>query len=377
MSRSPTRPPARLPGRRGLRAGLLLVLLLVLSGCLKYELMLVVDENDKMNGTLIVAVAREFAAGENILGQTGDLNPSGGTVTKEAYEDADYIGSRYIIDGVPISEIDSLSSDSSIRFSLTREGQEYVLDASINFDLAGTEAVPSATSFTAMVSFTFPGAVTESNGMIDGNTVVWSALRPDAENTLAARASAVSNGQASDPASASGIPWWIWVLGSAGVLLLCVIVVILVLRNRRATKAAQSPGAPGGWSEQQPGSYDQYGNWSAAGAGNSHQSGYYDSGLAEGYGSYYGTYGKTPSGAYDYQSGGSYQGSGAITGDTYGGPPGTAPAPTYPHPAYPQAGYAPGHPALGYPPGGYSGETVVGYPDSSQPGHDWDVRPTT
>ncbi len=368
VSRSPTRPSARPRGRRGLRAGLLLGLLLVLSGCLKYDLMLVVNEDDTMDGTLIVAVAREFAAGQDIIGQAGELNPSKGTVTTEAYEDADYVGTRYIISGVPISEIDSLSSDASSQFALTHEGEEYVLDASINFNLAGAEGLGTgAASFTAMVSFTFPGRVTESNGMIDGNTVVWSALRADAENTLTARASAISNGQASAAASPGGTAWWLWAAGGAAVALVAVIAVGLVLRKRRAAAA----GAAGAWVGQEPGGYDYYGNWIPA-EGYGQQSGYYDSGLTDGYGSYYGTYGETPSRAYDYQSGGAYPGtSGAITGDTYGGPPGTAPAPTVPQPAYPQAGYG-----TGYPPGGYSGATVVGYPGPPQPpDQGWVVRP--
>ena len=355
VSRSPTLSSARGPGRRGLGAGLLLGLLLVLSGCLKYDLMLVVDENDTINGTLIIAVAREFAVGEDIFGQTGDLTPSEGSVTKEAYEDADYIGSRYIISGVPISEIDSLSTDSSTRFSLTHEGQEYVLDATIDFNLSGSETVPTEASFTAMVSFTFPGAVTESNGTVDGNTVVWSQLRPDAENTLTARASAVSNGQASAAsASAAGIPW-IWVTVTAGALVVVVIIVLLLSRRRRAAQRAQG-GSPGAWAAQQAGGYDQYGNWIPP-AGYGQESGYYDSGQADGYGSYYGTYGDTPGGAYDYQTGGPYPAApGAVTGDTYGGPPGTAPAPhpTSPQPGYAQPGYAqPGYPQAGYPQAGH------------------------
>ncbi|MDQ3054917.1 MAG: hypothetical protein M3R66_14190, partial [Actinomycetota bacterium] len=85
----------------------------LLSGCLKYDLTLMVNDDDTLDGTLIVAVAREFTVGEDVLGRSGELTPSQGTVTKEAYEDADYIGSRYVISGVPISEIDALSSDSS------------------------------------------------------------------------------------------------------------------------------------------------------------------------------------------------------------------------------------------------------------------------
>lgn len=329
-------------------------LLLVLSGCLKYDLTLVVSDDDKMDGTLIVAVAREFAAGQDILGQTGDVTTSEGTVTKEAYEDADYIGSRYVLSGVPISEIDSLSNDSSTQFSLTREGQEYVLDASINFNLSTTDAVPTSARFTAMVSVTFPGSVTESNGTIDGNTVVWPELKPDAENSLTARASAISNGQAASP-DQSGTAWWIWAIGGVGVLLVVLVIIALVVRKRRAAKAAQAASATGVWPGPQQGPVGEYPGYAPA-TEHAQESGYYDSGVAEGYGSFYGTYGETPSGSADYPSG-------RTTGDTYRGPPGTAPAPQ------------PGYPQPGNPPGGNSGQTVVGYPDPSPPAQGWVVPP--
>ncbi|MEJ7702902.1 MAG: hypothetical protein WKF47_04235 [Geodermatophilaceae bacterium] len=261
----------------------------VLSGCLKYDLMLLVNEDDTMDGTLIVAVAREFAVGEDIFGQSGDPTPSQGSVTKEAYEDADYIGSRYIFSGVPISEIDAFSSDNSTRFSLTHEGDEYVLDASLNFSLGGTESLPTDGSFSALVAITFPGAVIESNGTVDGNTVTWTQLRPGAENPLTARASAIANGQAGSPLD-SGIAWWIWAVGAAGALAVAGIIAAVVLRRRRAAKAAKASAETGTWQAQQQGGYDEHGNWVGT-PGNGQQSGYYDSGQAGGYDSYYGTYG--------------------------------------------------------------------------------------
>ncbi|CAN5360562.1 hypothetical protein BH24ACT9_BH24ACT9_15390 [soil metagenome] len=351
----PTR--ARSTRRRGLRAGLLLALAVLLSGCLKYDLMLVVTEDDTMDGSLIVAVAREFAAGQDIFGQSGGLTPSQGTIAKEAYEDADYVGSRYIISGVPISEIDVLSSDSSTRFSLTHQGEEYLLDASLDFNLSGTDSVPTDGSFTAMVSITFPGEVLESNGAIEGNSVVWTQLRPDAENSLTARASAVANGQAGS-SSESGIAWWIWALCAAALLAAAGIVTWLVLRGRRAAasaRAAQAGTAVAPGPEQQ-GWYDAYGAWIPA-PGYGEKSGY--SGHDGGYESYHGTYGDPWAG--DPVATGPYGDSYAgPSGDTYGGPPGTAP---YPQVAPPSAGY--------------SGQTVVSPPGQPALPQPWSPRPPT
>jgi len=367
MTRSLRRTPVGSNRRRGLRAGLVLGLALVLSGCLKYDLALVVSEDDTMDGTLIIAVAREFAVGDDVLGRIGDVTTSQGSVSKEPYEDADFIGSRYVLTDVPISEIDALATEGSSRLTLTREGDEFILDSILNFNLGGTQSIPAGSSFTAMISFTFPGAVLDSNGTISGNTVTWTELSPDADNSLTARASAVANGQ-SGSATGSGTPWWVWVLVGVGVLLVLGVITAFILRRRRAAKGV-APAAAEGWPAQQHGGYNEYGIWVPAVHGQ--ESGYHDSGQEGGYGSYYGTYGETPSGSYDYSQGRTYgDTSGGAGGDTYGGPPGTEPQPQG---GYPQAGY----PQAGYPQGGYSGQTAIGHPDAPEPPHAWTVRHPT
>ncbi len=353
--------PTRSNGRRGLRAVLCLLLALVLTSCLKYDLTLIVNEDDTLDGTLIVAVAREFAAGQDIFGQSEELTPSEGSITKEAYEDADYVGSRYVIAGVPISEIDALSSDSSTRFSLTHNGDEYVLDASLTFNIGAADSIPTDDSFSAMVAMTFPGEVLESNGAIDGNTVTWTALRADADNSLTARASAVANGEAGS-AGDSGVAWWIWALGAAGLLALAAIGTVIVLSKRRTAGAATATQA---WQAQQPGGYetDAYGNWvPASGSGQPgyqqpgyqqpgyQQPGYYDSGQEGGYDSYYGTPGASYGQSLSQPYGGSY-------GESYTGPPGTGI-----------------DPSTGHPYGSYSGQTVVRPPDNS-PASGWNPVP--
>ncbi|MDQ4038207.1 MAG: hypothetical protein M3313_07635, partial [Actinomycetota bacterium] len=334
MTRSVFHSPVRSSRRREWRAGLLVGLVLLLSGCLKYDLTLVVSEDDTLDGTMIVAIAREFAVGEEALGRTGDITTSQGSVIKEPYEDADYVGSRFVLSGVPISEIDALATDGSSQFSLTRDGDQFVLDANLDFNLAGSESVPTGSSFTAMVSFSFPGAVLESNGEINGNTVAWTELSPDTANSLTARASAVPNGQAtSSPGSAT--PWWLWALVGVGVLLVLSIIAAFLRRSGRVARAAAQAG-PQGWPGQQPGAYNEYGVWVPATV-DGQQSGYHDSGQEGGYGSYYGTYGDTPSGAYDYPQAGSYGDPyGGAGADTYGGPAGTE-QPGYHHTGDPQA----------------------------------------
>lgn len=346
-------------------------LVLILSGCLKYDLTLEVSEDDTLSGTMIVAIAREFAVGEQALGRTGDITTTEGSVTKEPYEDADYVGSRFILNDIPISEIGALATDGSSEFTLTREGDEFVLDASLDFNLGGSDSIPTGSSFTAMVSFTFPGAVLESNGAISGNTVAWTELVPDAANSLTARASAVANGQAGETAS-SRTPWWVWALTGVGGLLVLGIGAMFILRRRRAATSAALV-TPQGWPTQQQGAYNEYGVWVPA-AVYGQQSGYHDSGQEGGYGSYYGTYGETPSGSDDYTHGRSapdtYDGGRA---DTYGGPPGTQPQPPYPQAGYPQGGYPQtGYLQTGYPQGSYPGQEI-GNPDP--PPHAWTVRP--
>lgn len=216
-------------------------LVLLLSGCLKYDLRVLVNEDDTMDGVLIFAVAREFAVGSDIFGQSAVLTPSSGSIAREAYEDEEYVGTKYTLTGVPISELNVLSTDGSTDYSLTRQGDEFVLDARLAFNI-GSQDVPAATTnFSALIAFTFPGAVLESNGAVDGNTVTWGDLRADATNELTARASAIENGAAGD--TGGGVPWWAWVAG--GVVLLAAIgaVVALLLRRRRSAAAAAGPGS--------------------------------------------------------------------------------------------------------------------------------------
>jgi len=238
----------------------------------------------------------------------------------------------------------------------------------------GTETVPMEASFSALVSFTFPGAVLQSNGTIDGNSVTWTQLRADADNSLTARASAMGNGQASSSTD-SATPWWFWALGGAGAVLVLGVLGAVLFRIRRAGNAAPpATAAPEGWPAQQQGGYDDYGNWVAAPA-YGQQSGYYESGQEGGYDSYYGTFGGAYGDQYgtyrDTSSGDTYSGSYA---DTYRGPPGTEPLPQvrYPQTGY---GYSP-HPQdpHGQPSGGYSGQTVVDQPTIPQPRNAWTPR---
>lgn len=326
--------PARRSSRRLIRATLVAGLVLLLSGCLKYDLRVLVNEDDTMDGVLIFAVARDFALGSDIFAQSVELTPSSGSIARERYEDEDYVGTKYTLTGVPISELNVLSSDASTDYSLTRQGDEFVLDARLSFNI-GSQDVPAATTnFTALIAFTFPGEVLESNGSMDGNTVTWADLRADAANELTARASAIENGAAGD--TGGGLPWWAWVAG--GVVLLAAIGAVVALLLRRRRSAAAGPVPPAG--------VDQYGSPVPPNA-----YGYPHTDPA------YGSYQSTPYQSTPYQSA------------PYDGSP-------YDSSPYDSSPYDSGYDYLYAPqtdvtpveePGQYSGETVLSRPASGPP----------
>lgn len=229
-------------------------LVLLCSGCLKYDVELFIADDDTMSGTYIVGVAKEFATGQDVDAEAEDLEPTSGTITREPYEDDDYTGTMYTLDAVPIADVALLAGGSGQGGSLelVRDGDNYVFTGELNFNLGGaptpdTEAALG--SFSAMVSITFPGAVQDSNGTIDGNTATWTELEPTGSNELSATASAISNGAAAGPDDGGGIPWWVWALSGVVLLVIIGIVLMVFLRNRK-TPAPTGPFPPGQWGDQ-------------------------------------------------------------------------------------------------------------------------------
>ena len=220
---------------RALPLALLTALLVVLlSGCFKLDMQLELQPDDTVEGSVIIAVARDAAdqfGGEEALRealQGGDVGvmsdaPSEGTFEQRDYQDADWIGTESVFSDVPIDEFGEGDAGD---LSITREGDEFVVEGTL--DLSGDEVTDTSAqaildTAELQIAVTFPGAVSDANGEIDRNTVTWHPS-PGDELEVSARGSAVA-----------GTNWMLIVAIAALVGLLVVgIALILVVRRREA-----------------------------------------------------------------------------------------------------------------------------------------------
>jgi LppM domain len=162
------------------------VLLVVLTGCIKIDLALDINENEAIDGEIILALSRELAqltgqSREQLIGQfEADVMrdaPEG--VTKESYRTEGLEGTRLILDDVPVDAFDPIEET----LSIVHEGDHYVVNGM--FDLAAVSDLGelsdlNKTSFEGVadtmdvrIAITFPGEVVDHNGELAGQTVTW------------------------------------------------------------------------------------------------------------------------------------------------------------------------------------------------------------
>jgi hypothetical protein len=205
------------------------ILLLVLAGCVRFQADLSVSPENTVNGSVVVAVivgdeadSRDVAAesADKIEAQLlSNLRGAPG-VRREVYDQDGYLGSRFTFAGTPLSAFEGSGSDGSL--SLTRDGDEFVFSGILDFTPGDDEAEvdPDDDTSNITVAVHFPGAVTEHNGELAGNTVTWTTSL-EAKIDMEARASAIS----------SGPPAWVWILVGVSVVLLAFVTVLVVRRR--------------------------------------------------------------------------------------------------------------------------------------------------
>ena len=180
------------------RAVLVAAMVFVLSGCYLVEMEMTVSSDDKVSGTMTVALQEEATAMLEELGSddgalidVGDL-PDG--VTTEPYDQDGYTGQTVTFTDVPLEEFNSVMQQDDGTFSLTRSGDQYLFTGTIDMsggsesagdtdspgstdgpDLEGfEEAITQALASGSMtLTMTFPGEILDTNGEVDGTTVTW------------------------------------------------------------------------------------------------------------------------------------------------------------------------------------------------------------
>jgi hypothetical protein len=195
-----------------------IVSVLALAGCLKVDMNVTLNEDDTASGEYVMAVSKDLAElmGDEDLSTALGSDPIEGATT-EPYEDDEFVGTTTTFEEVPLEDL----SDGTM--SVTREDDEFVVAGSPG-ELGGemaTEEIPAGA--TATLSVTFPGAVSDHNGVLDGNTVTWDLL--DAPAELEARGSATSDG--------AGIPLWILIVVFAVMGIGIGVAVVLITATKR------------------------------------------------------------------------------------------------------------------------------------------------
>lgn len=236
-----------------------LLALAVCTGCLKLDADFVVSSEDTVSGEFTFAVARDLALAQG-FSASEDEPPevTTGSVDSEAYDDGDYLGTTYIFDEVGLEDINTGAAfGESNSMQLTRVGDEFQLSGGFDLTdaLGGDSAEELAAeaftdTFDGRIMFTFPGAVSESNGEVDGRSVSWE-LRLGENNPI----SAVASAEPGVLGIVSEIPSW--ALIAAGVALIAVIggIGLLVVRRSRDSGNADDMPAyagPPGWDQPPP-----------------------------------------------------------------------------------------------------------------------------
>ena len=224
------------------RLTITLAAVLTLSGCFTVRVNLDLQPDNTVDGSVVVGVDQqlaEAAGGEAALidmlsSEDASLfvdTPEEGTVVTKRYHDDGRVGVEYVLDAVPITEF---GGGPGSDFSIIRDGDTFIVDGVLDVRGGLGNQVPKAPglhSADVSVSITFPGAVIETNGEVDGSTVTW---HPQVGRSLAI--SAVGEVDADFPMA--------WVRGA--VVLIAVVltglVIVLVTRRRRVDSDRASHG---------------------------------------------------------------------------------------------------------------------------------------
>lgn len=179
--------------RRTATAVLMASALFLLSGCFTMKMDLTVNDDQTVDGTMIMAVDDEMFAmmgddAESEMFGEEDL-PDGAKV--EDYEQDGRKGKKVTFSNVKVSELSESMADGESDFKLEHDGDEYVFTATMNpGDMSGAGSDDSSgdaefdkqmqqmmermfEDADVSIALTFPGPVKDTNGKKDGNSVSW------------------------------------------------------------------------------------------------------------------------------------------------------------------------------------------------------------
>jgi hypothetical protein len=208
-------------------------IVLLMTGCIKLDMDLKISSDNKVSGTVIFAFNKQLLSltGQSptqVIEGSGESIPGSGApgTSVSPYEDDQFSGEKVTYEDVDLGLINQGSTADSLK--IERVGDEFHISGTLDFgntdaqgNPLGDAAQQTLSSAQLSVKLTFPGAVTASNGQVEGNSVTWTPKIGE-KMPLTAVASAIGTG--------SSFPTW--ALAAIGVVLLVVVVAIMMIRRR-------------------------------------------------------------------------------------------------------------------------------------------------
>ena len=235
------------------RWALALLAPLVAAGCLRLEGDLRVDDEDRVDGEVVLAVDEQLIAMsgmslDDLLADSADLGGLQDGARRENYAEDGLVGQRIVFEDVPLDELDA--RDAGGFFGRDAGGYRFELPLDMGLPLGqGGDLLSGVLDDAELeLSVTFPGRVLEDNGTsVEGSTVRWEyqgeqlLQLPD---VLAARWDD-SGPVGSAGGRGSGRSALIAVLAALALLVAAVAMVALVVRSRRRASAPTSTAGQG------------------------------------------------------------------------------------------------------------------------------------
>ncbi|BBX37925.1 hypothetical protein MMAG44476_15845 [Mycolicibacterium mageritense DSM 44476 = CIP 104973] len=221
MRARPTRTPARRRGRARLGALVMLLLLMpMVVGCVRVRASITVSADDRVSGQIIAAAKPRSAddKGPQLLNNL----PFATKVAVSEYSRDDYVGSQAVFSDLSFAELPQLAGmnrdAAGVDISLRRAGDLVILEGRV--DLTSLND-PQAD---VLLTVSFPGEVTSTNGDQVSESIVEWKLRPGIVSTMNAQA------RYTDPSARSFTTAAIWL--AVGAFLVAGVIAGLAWANR-------------------------------------------------------------------------------------------------------------------------------------------------
>ena len=221
-------------------AVLSLLAVVALTGCIRMNVDLTLQPDNTVDGTMVIAIQEGIGeslgmSDNEILEQiTSDVGSDIEGGSQEPYKQDGYVGTKITFEGQSLEQAATdVGSDS---LTITREGDTFIVDGP--FDTGAEEAAEIPAGAEMTLSVTFPGAVTDHNGTLAGNTVTWDLTNPPANLHAVGGAT-----------TSEGTPTWVFILLAVVVILGLIAVIAWFAFRSRSQTLAGAEDSPATFSE--------------------------------------------------------------------------------------------------------------------------------